>query len=364
MYALGGEHHPGHIPMKIQQWIARLEANGWYQVRQNSSHCRFHHAAKTGTVTVAGKPLVALSSGTLNSILKQTLRSSGVPCCCRLLSQTSGIKTAMRVALLPFFFFSQTCVAASPHEVAVGAQSEQICAATTLSILGKFLGVDGFDVRQAGDGPSIVTAAACKKNPAKPQITIAAVAYDAGKDDAKMLIVALINESERKVVASHRWEVGEDAGMRVESGSLWIDTAPYLLASGVRAFSVDLTSGYIPHCGDGGSGAERTLYVQQGEKLRPIFGLTMSSWHFLQGGNPRCVGSGQASDITTIESTDLSIGVANTSTNGYRDLVIKAVSSEDSGQAVGKQPFLYKARYDGQQYRSQGPTEGLDQWKR
>ena len=66
MHALGGEYHPGHMPMKIQQWIARLEANGWYQVRQNSSHCRFHHAAKTGTVTVAGKPLVALPSGTLN----------------------------------------------------------------------------------------------------------------------------------------------------------------------------------------------------------------------------------------------------------------------------------------------------------
>ncbi len=270
----------------------------------------------------------------------------------------------MRTALFSIFVFSQACVAASPHEMAVGAQHEQICSATTLNIVGKFLGVEGFGVRQAGDGPGVVTAAACKKNPAKPQITIAAVAYDAGKDDAKTLVVMLLNESEQKVVASDRWEIGEDAGMRVESGSLWIDTAPYLLAKGVRAFGVDLTSGYIPHCGDGGSGAERTLYVQQGEKLRPIFGLTMSSWRFLQGGNPRCVGSDQASEVTIIENTDLSISVAKTSTNGYRDLIVQAVSSEDTGQPKGKKSFLYKLRYDGQRYRNQGLTKVLDQWQR
>ena len=270
---------------------------------------------------------------------------------------------SLRVALLPFCLLSQACIAASPHEMAVGAQSEQICAATTLNIIGRFLGVEGFGVRLTPDDAGIVTAAACKKNPAKPQITIAAVAYEAGKDDAKAFMVALLNESEGKVVASYQGEVGEDAGMRVDPGSLWIDGAPYVLAPGVRAFGVDLTSGYIPHCGDGGSGAERTLYVQQGDKLRPIFGLTMSTWHFLKGGNPRCIGSDQASEITIIENTDLSISVAKTSTNGYRDLVITAASSEDGGQGAGKQPFQYKVRYNGREYQSQGLTEGLDKWR-
>lgn len=270
----------------------------------------------------------------------------------------------MRVALLPFCLLSHACLADSAHEMKVGAQREQICAASTLNIIGRFLRIEGFNVRQTTDDPGVVTAAVCKKNPAKPQITIAAVAYEAGKDDAKAFIVALLNESEGKIVANYRGEVGEDAGMRVDPGSLWIDSAPYVLAPGVRAFGVDLTSGYIPNCGDGGSGAERTLYVQQGEKLRPIFGLTMSTWHFLQGGNPRCIGSDQASEITIIENTDLSISVANTSTNGYKDLVITAASSEDGEQRVGKQSFLYKVRYDGREYRSQGLTEGLDKWKR
>ena len=59
------------MPTKIQELIARLEADGWYQVRQKGSHRQYHHASKTGTVTVAGKPSVEMPPGTLNSILKQ-----------------------------------------------------------------------------------------------------------------------------------------------------------------------------------------------------------------------------------------------------------------------------------------------------
>ncbi len=257
---------------------------------------------------------------------------------------------SLRVTFLTFLLLSQACAAASAHEMAVGAQSEQICAATTLNIIGKFLGVEWFNVRETGDDLGVVAAAACKKSPASPQLTIAAVAYEAGKEDAKAFIVAFVDESERKVVASYRGEIGEDAGMRVDKGSLWIDSAPYVLALGVQAFGVDLTSGYIPNCGDGGSGAERTLYVQESEHLRPIFGLTMSTWHYLQGGNPRCIDSDQASVTPIIENTDLSISVANSSTNGYRDLIITAISSEDGEPRVEKDSFLYKVRYNGREY--------------
>ena len=61
----------GAMPTKVQELIARLEADGWYQVRHKGSHRQYHHAAKTGTVTVAGKPSVEVPHGTLNSILKQ-----------------------------------------------------------------------------------------------------------------------------------------------------------------------------------------------------------------------------------------------------------------------------------------------------
>lgn len=60
------------MPTTVQQLIARLEADGWFQVRQKGSHRQFHHATKAATVTVAGKPSVDVPPGTLNSILKQS----------------------------------------------------------------------------------------------------------------------------------------------------------------------------------------------------------------------------------------------------------------------------------------------------
>ena len=59
------------MPTKVQELIARLGADGWYQVRQKGSHRQYRHPTKQGTVTVAGKPSVEVPPGTLNNILKQ-----------------------------------------------------------------------------------------------------------------------------------------------------------------------------------------------------------------------------------------------------------------------------------------------------
>lgn len=59
------------MPVKVRELIARLEADGWFLVRQKGSHRQYRHATKAGTVTVAGKPSVDIPPGTLNSILKQ-----------------------------------------------------------------------------------------------------------------------------------------------------------------------------------------------------------------------------------------------------------------------------------------------------
>ena len=65
------EYDSAGMPTKVQDLIARLEADGWYQARQKGSHRQYHHRSKSGTVTVAGKPSVEVPFGTLNSILKQ-----------------------------------------------------------------------------------------------------------------------------------------------------------------------------------------------------------------------------------------------------------------------------------------------------
>lgn len=57
--------------MKVKDAIAVIEADGWQLARTKGSHRQFHHPAKPGTVTVAGKPSLDVPPGTLNSILKQ-----------------------------------------------------------------------------------------------------------------------------------------------------------------------------------------------------------------------------------------------------------------------------------------------------
>lgn len=59
------------MPVKVHELVARLEADGWRQVRQRGSHRQFHRPTKPVTVTVAGKPNVGGAAGTLNSVVKQ-----------------------------------------------------------------------------------------------------------------------------------------------------------------------------------------------------------------------------------------------------------------------------------------------------
>lgn len=57
--------------MKVSELLRLLEKDGWFLARQRGSHRQLHHAAKPGTVTVAGKPSVDVPPGTLASVFKQ-----------------------------------------------------------------------------------------------------------------------------------------------------------------------------------------------------------------------------------------------------------------------------------------------------
>jgi predicted RNA binding protein YcfA (HicA-like mRNA interferase family) len=57
--------------MKVSEVLRLLHDDGWYLVTTRGSYRQFKHSAKSGRVTVAGKPSEDLASGALNSILKQ-----------------------------------------------------------------------------------------------------------------------------------------------------------------------------------------------------------------------------------------------------------------------------------------------------
>ena len=57
--------------MKVKDVIKLIENDGWFLVRTRGSHRQFHHAAKPGLVTIAGKESIDMPPGTLNNVLKQ-----------------------------------------------------------------------------------------------------------------------------------------------------------------------------------------------------------------------------------------------------------------------------------------------------
>jgi hypothetical protein len=263
--------------------------------------------------------------------------------------------------------FAYPCTATSDHERNVGTQKEQICDAAIVELVGKFLKIDSFKVPTSDNYPedvTVVISSACKSIPTQNPITITAIAYTTEKVDVKGLVIATVDTEKGDVLSSYWGEIEEDAGMRIVPGSLWIDTAPYNLSDGIRAFGLDLTSGYISHCVEGGVGATRTLYIQEARQIRPILqDLTMSYWSFIQPGMSTCATKENASKTSIIKNITVSIGLGDTSTLGYRDLVVTALTSRDDGKKTKKSPFRYKLYYDGQKYSIQEMMVNFYKWR-
>ncbi|MGH3799196.1 MAG: type II toxin-antitoxin system HicA family toxin [Pseudonocardiaceae bacterium] len=59
------------MPLKVQEMIRLIEADGWTLLRVWGSHRHYGHPTKPGVVTVPGKLSRDLPIGTERSILKQ-----------------------------------------------------------------------------------------------------------------------------------------------------------------------------------------------------------------------------------------------------------------------------------------------------
>jgi hypothetical protein len=232
---------------------------------------------------------------------------------------------------------------------------DQHCSDSTVRLVGKHFAISDFG--------GVIVAGVCKVWPKDKSLTIAMFAYESDEDYRKELVVAMVNSAKGSVVASYKGFIGEDAAMRVSETSLRIDTARYDIAPGVRAFGLDVTSGYSSGCGDGGLGAIRTLYVREGSTIRPILeNFITHTWRIVQGG-PTCAPDGK--ELVT-EDIFYGIGIGKSVTNGYANLVITPAISFSNGVASARKPFQYEIRYDGKEYptlNSNGGGEALDKWR-
>jgi hypothetical protein len=237
--------------------------------------------------------------------------------------------------------------AQSAHEMNVGAQKEQLCPSGHVEdVRRKLIAAGQLAKNDMGD----VESAACKAWPGDPGKELVAFAFDIERNDQKKLAVALVDTSSGNALASSAEVMEEDALMQFQEGSLWLDTARYELAPGVRAFGLDITSGYSPKCDDEGDGATRTLYVQVGTKLRKVLGgLAMSHWAYVKGGNPRCSDAAAEADPVADTATT-TIGLASTTSHGYADLAVTTTHKLDGGKPSPRKTERAVMHYDGSTY--------------
>ncbi len=253
---------------------------------------------------------------------------------------------------------------ASEHEQAVGAQVEQLCDARTLAAVGRYVHVDNFREPALGQPPdagAMVAASACRAAPATRGRLVAA-AYRSGQQDDLLLVIALVDGA-GQVGPSFKGNLDTDAGVKIVSGSLWLDTAAYDLAPGVRAFGLDITTGAPRGCAAAGSGARRSLFVSQGRFIRPVLqDLPMSEWQLIQRGRSACTDSG-APELTITESFTATLGLAPTSTRGWRDLVVTGAASRDDGRVDERPAFRDVLKWDGKVYSLDEQQRAWTTWR-
>jgi len=253
---------------------------------------------------------------------------------------------------------------ASDHEQAVGAQVEQLCDARTLATVGRFVRVDNFRepaLGQAADANAMVAASACRAAPAYRGRLVAA-AYRSGQQDELLLVIALVDAA-GQVGPSFKGNLDSDPNVRIVSGSLWLDTTAYDLAPGVRAFGLDITTGVPRGCAAAGSGARRSLFVSQGRFIRPVLqDLPMSEWSLIQRGRSACTDSG-APDVTITENFTTTLGLAPTSTRGYRDLVVTGTATRDDGHLDERPALRSVLKWDGRVYSLDEQQRAWQAWR-
>jgi len=275
-----------------------------------------------------------------------------------------GFAAARAACLVALAASGALAHAASEHERNVGAQVEQLCDARTLAAVGRFVDVANFKEPALGhdaDSNAMVAAAACRAAPAYHGRLVAA-AYRSGHQDDLLLVIVLLDPA-GGVVSSFKGAMDSDPATKIVSGSLWLDTAAYDLAAGVRAFGLDLTSGAPRGCAGAGSGARRSLFVSQGRFIRPVMqDLPMSEWALIQRGKSACT-DGSAPDQTITESFSASLGLAQTTTRGWRDLMVTGLASRDDGRTDERPPFTALLKWDGRIYSIDAQQQAWTAWR-
>ncbi|KVE96382.1 multidrug ABC transporter ATPase [Burkholderia vietnamiensis] len=240
-------------------------------------------------------------------------------------------------------------LAITPSAYADDAQS---CDSGIIPAVARWAGITG-NLVSWNEPDGLIAAAACKIMPGASNTTIAVVAFDTNHEGpnpdqgTKIQVVALVEAG--RVVAANRSIIEEDALTAV--GSYRVDTAPYVLSPEVRAFGVVFTSGARgPSCPDVSAEDELTLWVREGDHLRPILGTNLAGWITV---DELTCGNGMIGART--ESAHMTIAVEKTTSHGFANLSLTAHITQTELKAdgfvdTGKRIRRTVLKYDGKSY--------------
>lgn len=162
--------------------------------------------------------------------------------------------------------------------------------------------------------------------------------------------VALLDSSTGTVTSGYTGYIDDDASTRVDSSSIWLDTARYYVNENNRAFGVRLDIGYGPQCAQGGRTSFLTLFLVEKNVIKPILNsLPTSLWTLREGDT--C-----SKSAVVIERGKSSLQIQPTQTSGFND--IKVVTSTkfikyfpDYSQEIINSRKIYKTlKFNGKEY--------------
>ena len=229
------------------------------------------------------------------------------------------------------------------------ARQAQPCEDAMLQALAAQLGQHGWS-SPSGHPDEPLVAAACKPWPDDPNLSVVTLAYQMPEHSAPPgerslnWLVAKVDTRSGQLRERYDDYLGEDSALELDANSLWLDTARYRLAPGVRAFGIVVSSvARGASCPDAGSNDLLTLVVPEGATLRPVFSTYLHAWTTVKGTS--CV---MDSDFQS-EQAELTLAIAPTRSHGYADLLVSARVRAGREENVLR-TVSTTVRYDGSQY--------------
>lgn len=230
-------------------------------------------------------------------------------------------------------------------------RNDQQCSQAILSTVGKRLGISNFSLstHYPSESGGWIISDACKVWPKDKSITIGAFAYDANPDADKIhLAVVMVDNLKNTVIAIYEGTIEESAETHVVEESLWLDTARYDLAPGLRAFGLVIRNGYMPTCAGSGVNSHLLLFVREHGNIRPVLeDFELSRWS--EKGNIKCGGEDEGDyEMAYLNYT---ITVGKESSHGYANLLVTGTKYSSTGAKSSEQPIRSELHYDGKGYR-------------